>query len=62
MQKNLQNFNLYDIVVLKESIDEITKGSLGTIVYIYSEELVEVEFENITKTIQTCQLSNKEIN
>lgn len=54
---------MHDTVVLKESIDEITKDSLGTIVYIYSEELVEVEFENnITKTIQTCQLSNKEIN
>lgn len=61
MQKNLQKFNLYDIVVLKESIDEITKGSLGTIVYIYSEELVEIEFENITKTIQTCQLLKVEI-
>ncbi len=61
MQKNLQKFKLHDVVVLKESIDEITKGSLGTIVYIYSEELVEIEFENITKTIQTCQLLKVEI-
>ena len=44
-------FKLFDIVLLKEKVDNIPKGSQGTIVHCYNSNFFEVEFIEVNKVI-----------
>lgn len=41
----MQTINEHDIVKTKEQIGYIPKNATGTVVHVYNEEVVEVEFD-----------------
>ena len=56
------NFKEHDIVRIKVDITDIPLGSIGTIVYVYNGEAVDVEFlkKDGTNTVETLLLGQLE--
>ena len=59
----MEIINEHDIVITKQQIGYIPKNATGTVVHIYNEDMVEVEFDFLgstaVETISTKFLTKK---